>query len=126
MEQTILRNLYVTGHRDLVLSRDDMRAMEILLERTTKLTSDNHYETGLLWRRDDVQLPNNLREAEMRFQSLRRKFHKDPSLREKYPSTTEDYIAKGYARKLSDEEASKSGIFPILQASAAKSQTKSG
>ena len=95
-------------HRDLVLSREDMRAVDIL-ERTTKLTPNDHYETGLLWRRDDVQLPNNRREAEKRLQSLRRKFHKDPSLQEKYRTTMEDYIAKGYARKLSDEEVSKSG-----------------
>ena len=44
--------------RDLVLSREDMRAVDIL-ERTTKLTADEHYETELLWRRDDVRLPNN-------------------------------------------------------------------
>ena len=94
--------------RDLILSREDMRAVDIL-ERTTKLTADDHYETGLLWRRDDVQLPNNRREAEIRLQSLRRKFHTDSSLQEKYRATMEDYKAKGYARKLSDEEASKSG-----------------
>ena len=80
-----------------------MRAVDIL-ERTTKLTADGHYETGLLWRRDDVQLPNNRKEAEIRLQSLRRKFHSDSSLQEKI--TMEDYSAKGYARKLS---ASKSG-----------------
>ena len=94
--------------RDLILSREDMRAVNIL-EKTTKLTADDHYETGLLWRRDDVQLPNNRRKAEMRLQSLRRKFHKDSSLEEKYRTIMEDYITKGYARKLSDEEASKSG-----------------
>ena len=33
-------------HRDLTLSREDMRAVDIL-ERT-KLTADDHYETGLL------------------------------------------------------------------------------
>ena len=94
--------------QDLILSREDMRAVDIL-ERTTKLTADDHYETGLLWRRDDVQLPNNRREAEIRLQSLRRKFHTDSSLQEKYRATMEDYKAKGHARKLSDEEASKSG-----------------
>ena len=94
--------------RDLILSREDMRAVNIL-QKTTKLTADDHYETGLLWRRDDVQPPNNRREAEMRLRSLRRKFHKDSSLEEKYRTTMEDYIAKGHARKLSDEEASKSG-----------------
>ena len=80
-------------HRDVGLSRDDMRAVNIL-ERTTKLTPDNQYEMGLLWIRDDVQLPINRREAKMRLQSLRRKFHKDSSLQEKYRTTIEDYVAK--------------------------------
>ena len=66
-------------HQDLILPRDDMHAVDIL-ERTTKLTADDHYETGLLWRREDVQLPNNWREEEIRLQSLRRKFHRDSSL----------------------------------------------
>ena len=85
-----------------------MRAVDIL-ERTTKLTADDHYKTGRLWRRDDVQLPNNRREAEIRLQSLRRKFHRDSSRQEKYRATMEDCIAMGCARKVSDEEASKSG-----------------
>ena len=80
--------------RDLVLYREGMRAVEIL-ERTTKYTADEHYETGLLCRRDDVQLPNNRREAEIRLQSLRREFHRGPSLEEKYRATMEDYIARG-------------------------------
>ena len=96
-------------HQDLILSTEDMRAVDIL-EKTTKLTAADHYKTGLLWRREDVQLQNNRREAEIRLQNLRRKFHRDYSLQEKYCATMEDYmyIAKGYARKLSDEEASKS------------------
>ena len=94
--------------RDLILSREDMRAVDILT-KTAKLNDDDHYETGLLWRKDDIQLPNNRRETERRLQSLRRKFHRDPNLGDKYRATMEDYIAKGYAPKLSDKEASKSG-----------------
>ena len=33
--------------RDLILSRDDINAVDSL-ERTTKLTADDRYETGLL------------------------------------------------------------------------------
>ena len=72
-----------------------------ILSKTTRLNDEDHHETGLLWRRDDVQLPNNRRDVGIRLQSLRRKFHSDPSLEEKYR------VTKGYARKLSDEEASK-------------------
>lgn len=95
------------SHRDLNLSREDTRAVDIL-EETTKLIADQHYETGLLWRRDDVQLLNNRRETEIRLQSLKKKFHRDPILEEKYRATMNDYVAKGYARKLTEEEGSKS------------------
>jgi len=97
----------VPKHRNHNLSREDMRAADIL-EKTTTLNY-GHYDTGLLRRREDIQLPNNPREAEMRLRSLKRKFHKDSDLEEKYRSTMNDYIAKGYARKLTPEEASKSG-----------------
>ena len=97
----------VPKHRNHNLSREDMRAVDIL-EKTTTL-NDGHYETGLLWRREDIQLPNNRRETEMRLRSLKRKFHKDPNLEEKYRTTMNDYVAKGYALKLTPEEVSKSG-----------------
>ena len=40
--------------RDLILSREDMKVVDIL--NKTRLNDENHYKTGLLWRRDDVQL----------------------------------------------------------------------
>ncbi|XP_068684275.1 uncharacterized protein [Montipora foliosa] len=89
------------------LSREDIRAVDIL-ENTTRLT-DGHYETGLLWRNDDVELPNNRKEAEKRLQSLKRKFRKDPSLEMKYRATMNDYIAESHAWKLTTEEASLTG-----------------
>ena len=49
-----------------------MRAVDILI-KTTTLNDEDHYETGLLWRRDDVQLPNNRRDAEIRLQSFEKK-----------------------------------------------------
>ena len=64
-----------------------------------------HYETGLLWKNDDPQLPNNRKIAEARLSSLRRKFQKDPELESKYRRTMQDYIDRGYARKLSNLEA---------------------
>ena len=58
--------------RDFILPREDMRAVDILI-KTTRLNDEDHYETGLLWRRDDVQLPNNRRDAEIRLQSFETK-----------------------------------------------------
>ena len=53
------------------LSREDMRAAEIL-QRTTKM-SGGHYETGLLLRNEEVKLPNNRSEGERRLWSLKRR-----------------------------------------------------
>ena len=66
----------------------------------------------------------------MRLQSLRRKFHKDSSVQEKYRTDSEDYIAKGYVRNCQTKKlpnpVPEPGICPILQSPAATKQTKSG
>ncbi|KAK3734280.1 hypothetical protein QZH41_015132, partial [Actinostola sp. cb2023] len=87
------------------LSREDVRAVEIL-DKTTRLTDDGHYETGLLWKRDATNLPNNREQAEKRLMNLKRKFKKDASYEDLYRSTMDGYIQKGHARKLSKEEVS--------------------
>ena len=84
-------------------SREDMRAVETL-QRTTML-SDGRYETGLLWRKEDVRLPSNRCEAERRMCSLKGRFSRDPDLKQRYSAVMKQYICKGYARKLSPEEA---------------------
>ena len=63
------------------------------------------YETGLLWRKEDVRLPNNRCEAERRRCGLKRKFSRDPDLEQRYRAVMNEYIGKGYARKLLLEEA---------------------
>jgi len=90
------------------LSREDVRAVEIL-DKTTRLTDDGHYETGLLWKRDDTNLPNKREQAEKRLMYLKRKFKKDASYEDLYRSTMDGYIQKGHARKLSKEEVSTQG-----------------
>ena len=88
-------------------SREDTRAVGTL-QRTTTL-SEGRYETGLLWRKDDVRLPNNRCEAERRTCSLKRRFPRDPDLEQGYCAVMKEFIRKGYARKLSPEEADNLG-----------------
>ncbi|PFX21318.1 hypothetical protein AWC38_SpisGene14197 [Stylophora pistillata] len=71
--------------RGLILSREDMRAVDIR-NKTTRLSDEDHYETFFCG-------------EEMMF-----------SLEKKYRATVEDCITRRYARSLSDEEASKSGL----------------
>ena len=60
---------------------------------------------GLLWRREDF--PFNRTRAESRLQALKRRFNRVPGLEEKYWYVIDDYVARGYARQLSELEASK-------------------
>ena len=89
------------------LSREDIREVE-MLQNTTRM-SEGHYETGLLWRDENVELPNNRSEAVRRLSSLRRRFSRDAELEERYRTVMEEYVAKGYAPKLTPEEAAVTG-----------------
>lgn len=91
-----------------------------MLQKTTRM-SEGHYETDLLWCDENVKLPNNRSEAVRRLSSLRRRFSRDPDLEEKYRMMMKEYVAKGYARKLTPEEAAVTGPrtwylphFPVL------------
>ena len=86
-------------------SLEDERALEIL-KRTTKL-KDGRYEVGLLWRNDNPELPNNRVQAEKRLQQLKRRFQRSPEFAAQYKTVMDDYIDKGYAVKLSEEEAAR-------------------
>ena len=63
------------------MSREDMRVIHIL-QKTTRMCGD--YETGLLWRDEELKLPNNRCQAERRLESLKRKFSCDSGLEAKY------------------------------------------
>ena len=67
---------------------------------------DNHYEVGMLWNRDNPQLPNNRHVAFKRLQHLKSRLKKDKVLLQKYREKIEEYVKKGYARKLRSDEVS--------------------
>ena len=85
------------------LSVEDRRALK-LIENSICLR-DGHYQMGLLWKDDNPVLPYNRSLAEARLHYLKRRFHRDPELEAKYRAAIEDCVAKGYARRLSKEEA---------------------
>ena len=79
-------------------SREEKRALETL-ERTVKHVCDR-YEVGML------KFPDNRLMAEKRLESNERKLKRDEELAKKYCAIIEDYVDRGYARKLTPEEAS--------------------
>ncbi|XP_044174376.1 uncharacterized protein LOC122958005 [Acropora millepora] len=91
-------------NRDVSRSAEDERALK-RLEETTNFRADlGHYETGLLWKGEEVMLPNNRPLAEKRLTNLERSLDKDSERAKAYYNTVDTYIAKGYARKLSPTE----------------------
>ena len=78
---------------------NNKRVMEILQKTTTKYK--NHYAVGLLWKEDNVVLPNNKPLAVSRLYNLEKKFGKDQKIKQMYTETMNDYIAECYARQLS-------------------------
>ena len=92
---------------DKPLSIDYRRALKILEETTTFI--DGRYEVGLLWKDDEPQLPNNRALAGRRAEMLRRRLTRagNEETGAKYRAVMTEYISKGYARKLTPEEAAK-------------------
>jgi len=85
-----------------LLSADDNRALQILNDTCKK--NDDRYEIGLLWRSDDVNLPESYTHALHRLLCLQKKFNKEPDMKLTVQVQIDNLIAKGYARKLTPAE----------------------
>ena len=81
-----------------LLLMQDQRAIRILEETVSK--EKDKYKVGLLWKNDNVELPYNRIVAMNRFNSLEKKFKRDPDIENKYKEIIKDYIKKGHATKL--------------------------
>ncbi|XP_055584707.1 uncharacterized protein LOC129737573 [Uranotaenia lowii] len=83
-------------------SAEDKRCKTILEETT--VFRDGAYETGLLWKADEVCFPDNRYMAERRLKCLESKLSKDPELQANVHQQIRDYLTKGYAHKATEEE----------------------
>jgi len=87
------------------MSVEDHNAMKIIDDNISKV--DGYYQISLLWKEEVSGLPFNRAAAEARLQYLKRRFSRDPGLEATYRAVIDDYVIKGYARKLTPEEAAK-------------------
>ncbi|XP_055615196.1 uncharacterized protein LOC129761499 [Toxorhynchites rutilus septentrionalis] len=101
-EYFAIDSLGVAQPKKTLLSAEDERA-QFLLESTTVLKG-GRYETGLLWRYDSVRLPDSRSMALRRLQCLKTRMDRDPQLADALNQKISEFVTKGYARKLSDEE----------------------
>ena len=72
---------------------------------TTRKVGDR-YQTSLLWKDPNPQLPNNHVVAEKQLYSLEKRLAHDPGLARAYRDTISNNLEKGYCKKLSSKEAS--------------------
>lgn len=83
-------------------THEDQLALETM-KKTTRY-AENCYETGLLWRRKGVIMPNNYKMCLRRLVSVESKIKKDQNFGKAYQAKIKEYVEKGYARKLTNEE----------------------
>ena len=74
-----------------------------MLEQTTRFNAER-YEVGLLWREDNVKLPNNFYSAIGQLKSLERCLQKDETLKKCYQETIDTDVNAGYVRKVDQAE----------------------
>ena len=84
------------------MSKNDRYALKLI--KDSKKFVDGYYQLGLLWRPGSPTLRSNYCQAVSRLQSLKRRFSKDPNLQTLYTSAIEDYLSKGYALQLYEDE----------------------
>lgn len=97
-----LESLGISQTSKPTLSSDDRRA-QLLLEKLTHLKG-GRYESGLLWRYDNVRLPDSRAMAMSRWECLDRRMRKDPILAAEMQTQIRNYVDKGYICMLSEEE----------------------
>ncbi|XP_055842484.1 uncharacterized protein LOC129909423 [Episyrphus balteatus] len=79
-----IETLGVRVPKDDLSSKEDRRATSVM-QKTTKLVGQK-YETGLLWRCDDVDLPDSYPMAKFRLKTLNRRFEKNQQLKLEIPT----------------------------------------
>ena len=84
------------------LSVEDKRALTILERCTVK--EGGHYKTPLLWKLEPA-LPTNRAMAVSRLHCTGRKLKRNPQLAEKYQNVINNYVCKGHAQRMTQEEA---------------------
>ena len=83
-------------------SLDETRA-EKIMEDTTEMV-EGRYETGLLWKRRNISLPDNRSMAFHRLQQLERGLLRQPEKAKQYQEIIEGYLDQGFAKRITEEE----------------------
>ncbi|XP_055523244.1 uncharacterized protein LOC129717391 [Wyeomyia smithii] len=109
----------VTSPVKPLLSKDDERAEQLLKSLTH--VKGKRIETGLLWRCDDVRLPDSKPMAMKRLICLEKRMQRDPVLAEAVKEKIRNYERAGYIEKLTASQLAEKfervwylPIFPVV------------
>lgn len=83
------------------------------------LYENKMYRVGIPWQEDTTTLPDNYQMSQQRLENTEKRLKRSPSIAAAYKQIIEDYIKKGYVRKVPEHEQSKSKWylphFPVLR-----------
>ena len=82
------------------ISKDDKVFLKTVEESAIK--SGDHYVVPLPFKKDNLIMPNNRKQAMQRLIYLKNRFSKDPAFFEDYKQFMNNLLVKGYARRLDD------------------------
>ncbi|XP_037297647.1 LOW QUALITY PROTEIN: uncharacterized protein LOC115453172 [Manduca sexta] len=99
------------------------KALKILEGKTTRMP-DGRYQTGLLWKSEEVNMPCNYQNTLKRLHNVERKLDKDPQLRCRYSEQMEALIRKGYAEPAVPTTSMKKWYLPHFAVINAKKPDK--
>lgn len=84
----------------------ELQALKIL-DETTKQLPSGQFETGLLWKPENLTMPESRRQAERRLYSIERKLERNPESKEEYHKQMKNLFEKGYAEPAPEISESK-------------------
>lgn len=90
----------------VVESNENARARKIM-KATISQGIDGRYEVGLLWKTNDVSLPNSLPMATRRLRSFENRLRKNPQLHAEVNKILREYHDVGYLEQIDEEQLKK-------------------
>lgn len=79
-------------------SDPEQRALRILHDTSRRLP-DGRFETGLLWKEDNMKIPNNYENSLKRLHNLEKKLDRNEDLKTKYEERIQNLFTSGYAEE---------------------------
>ena len=92
------------------ISKNSQTFLKTTEESTTK--SGNHYVVPLLFKKENLIMPNNRKQTMQSLVYLKRRFKKDPAFFEDYKQLMSDLLVKRYARRMDDSPVARTWYIP--------------